>query len=383
MNPELARLIAGQVCLHACMTGMRMAGPLLALREGHTELAVGLLLAMFALSQVFLALPAGRYADRHGLKRPVGWSVLVGSAGAGLAVLWPIFPVLCLSALLTGAASGAAVIALQRHVGRRATGMTELKQVFSWLAIGPAISNFIGPFFAGLLIDFAGFRAAFFMLAMLPLLAWWWVRQVQELPVLVVDAEQPRRSAWDLLKLPMFRRMLWINWVMASCWDVHTFVVPLMGHEQNLSASAIGSILGGFAIAATLIRMSLPFIAARLQEWQVITSAMASTAVLLGVYPLLQTPLAMGVCSVLLGLSLGAVQPMVMSTLHQITPAERHGEALGLRLMGINISSVVMPMLFGAAGAVIGIGGVFWCVAVFVGAGTRSAYLLRVHKKNE
>ena len=28
------------------MTGMRMAGPLLALREGHTELAVGLLLAI-------------------------------------------------------------------------------------------------------------------------------------------------------------------------------------------------------------------------------------------------------------------------------------------------------------------------------------------------
>jgi dipeptide/tripeptide permease len=77
------------------------------------------------------------------------------------------------------------------------------------------------------------------------------------------------------------------------------------------------------------------------------------------------------------------VQPMVMSTLHQITPPSRHGEALGLRLMGINISSVVMPMLFGAAGAVIGIGGVFWCVAAFVGVGTRSAYLLRVHKKSE
>ena len=66
------------------MTGMRMAGPLLALREGHTELAVGMLLAMFALTQVFLALPAGRYADRHGLKRPVGWSVVLGSVGTGL-----------------------------------------------------------------------------------------------------------------------------------------------------------------------------------------------------------------------------------------------------------------------------------------------------------
>ena len=68
----------------------------------------------------------------------------------------------------------------------------------------------------------------------------------------------------------------------------------------------------------------------------------------------------MGLCSVLLGFALGSVQPMVMSLLHQITPEHRHGEALGLRLMAINASSVVMPMLFGTAGAVIGVAGVFW-----------------------
>ena len=378
MNPELARLIAGQICLHACMTGMRMAGPLLALREGHTELAVGMLLAMFARTQVFLALPAGRYADRHGLKRPVGWSVLVGSLGTGLAVLWPTFPMLCISALLTGGASGAAVIALQRHVGRRASGMTELKQAFSWLAIGPAISNFIGPFFAGLLIDHAGFRSAFFMLAMLPLLAWWWVRQVHELPALVVDPEQPRRSAWDLLKLPMFRRMLWINWVMASCWDVHTFVVPLMGHEQNLSASAIGSILGGFAIAAALIRVALPGLVHRVHEWQVISGSMVITGILLVAYPFGKGAWAMGACSVLLGFSLGVIQPMLMSMLHQITPHERHGEAIGLRLMAINASSVAMPMLFGVAGAFLGSAGVFWSVAAWVVVSTRTALRLKI-----
>jgi MFS family permease len=148
LNPALARLIAGHIFLHACMAGMRMAAPLLALRQGHSEAAVGVLLALFALTQVFLALPAGRYADRHGLKRPVGLSVLGACAGAALAVAFPVFPVLCLSALLTGGATGAASIALQRHVGRAAENSTQLKQVFSWLAIGPAVSNFLGPFAA-------------------------------------------------------------------------------------------------------------------------------------------------------------------------------------------------------------------------------------------
>jgi MFS family permease len=122
---------------------------------------------------------------------------------------------------------------------------------------------------------------------------------------------------------------------------------------------------------------------ARLKEWQVLTGAMLATSVFLGLYPFMNSALSMGCCSVLLGFSLGSVQPMVMSTLHQITPESRHGEAIGLRLMGINASSVLMPVVFGAAGAVIGVGGVFWCVSAMVGLGSRSAYLLRIGKKYE
>ena len=44
MNPALARLIAGHVCIHACMAGMRMAAPLLALQQGFSAAAVGVLL---------------------------------------------------------------------------------------------------------------------------------------------------------------------------------------------------------------------------------------------------------------------------------------------------------------------------------------------------
>ena len=52
-------------------------------------------------------------------------------------------------------------------------------------------------------------------------------------------------------------------------------------------------------------------------------------------------------------------------------------EAVGLRLMSVNASSVLMPMLFGAAGALAGIGPVFWVVGLVVGAGSRSAWYLR------
>ena len=377
LNRELARLIAVQVCIHACMAGIRMAAPLLALRQGYSPASVGVLLALFSLSSVFLSLPAGRFADRHSLKRPVAISVGFTVFGAGLAVAWPVFPVLCVSALFSGGATGSALIALQRHVGRMASNHTELKQVFSWLAMGPAISNFIGPFSAGLMIDHAGFRAAFALMALLPLASWLMVRKTPELPREMAAESPVSQRAWDLLREPKMRRLLLINWILSSCWDVHTFVLPVLGHERGFSASLIGTILGAFAVAATLVRVLMSLIASRVQEWAVVTGAMAATAILFGIYPLLDSPLLMGLCSVLLGFSLGSVQPMILSTLHQITPAHRHGEALGLRMMMINASSVVMPMLFGTAGALVGMAGVFWAVGATVAGGTRLAWGLK------
>lgn len=384
MNAALLRLIGAQISIHACMTGMRMATPLLALREGYSAAAVGFLLALFALTQVFLSLPAGRYADRHGLKRPLAWSVAAAMLGAGAAAAFPLYPVLCAAALLTGGASGAAIIALQRHVGRSAHDKTQLRKVFSWLAIGPAVSNFLGPFAAGLLIDYAGgqaasttgFRAAFVLLALLPLAAWLLSRTVQESPQDAAPAAAQQATAWDLFQNRGFRRLLLMNWALSSCWDVHTFVVPILGHERGLSASVIGSILGAFAIAAAAIRLLVPLLSERISEWQVVFTAMVLAALLFMLYPLMPGAWSMGACSVLLGLVLGSVQPMVMSMIHQITPPQRHGEALGLRMMAINGSSVVMPMLFGTLGAVVGVSALFWAVGAVVGGSARLPWLI-------
>lgn len=354
-----------------------MASPLKALQEGYSALAVGILMSLYALTQVFLSLPAGRFADRHGLKKPVAISVTAAALGAGLAVAFPVFPVLCLAALLTGGATGTTVIALQRHVGRAAAGPVQLKQAFSWLAIGPAFSNFLGPFVAGLVIDTAGFRAAFLVMALFPLVCWYWIRSAHEVPVSEEHRNKPRGRAWDLWREPMFRRLILVNWFLSSAWDVHTFVVPVLGHERGLSASVIGTILGLFAAAAAAIRVVLPMIAARVREWVLIVTAMVATSLIYAVYPFMHLALTMGICSVLLGFALGMVQPMVMSMLHQITPEHRHGEAVGMRMLVINASSVAMPLLFGSAGAVVGVSAVFWTVAATVGGGVRVALGLR------
>jgi hypothetical protein len=96
-----------------------------------------------------------------------------------------------------------------------------------------------------------------------------------------------------LLREPRMRRLLLVNWLLASCWDVHTFVVPVLGHERAFSAS-IGAILGAFAIAAAAVRVAMPLLAAHLREWVVVSWAMVITGLLFAIYPLMVSPWTMG-----------------------------------------------------------------------------------------
>jgi predicted MFS family arabinose efflux permease len=305
------------------------------------------------------------------------WAVVAAVAGCAMAAAWPVFPVLCASALLTGGAGGVASIAVQRHAARIVSDPAQLRKAFSWLAIGLALSNVLGPVVAGVVIDAAGYRAAFLAIATLPVLGWLSVRGARIRVAVPSAAAQGKSGAWDLWRDAGLRRLLIVTCLLSSCWDVHAFLVPVLGHERGYAASVIGSILGAFGIAAAAVRILTPLFASRLREWAILVAAMAATAILFGIYPLTHAPLAMGLCSVLLGLTLGSVQPMVMSLLHQLSPAHRYGEAVAMRVIVINASSVGIPMVSGVAGSLIGAAGVFWAAGLLVGAGAKLALGLR------
>ncbi|HEX6706003.1 MAG TPA: MFS transporter [Albitalea sp.] len=372
-RPLLA-LILGQIGLHSCMAGVRMAAPLQALKQGHSEWAIGVLMALFALAPIALALPAGRMADRHGYHRPLYLAVALSLAGGVTAALTSHYAAMCMAALLTGAGANVGLITIQRTAGHMAADGTERMRVFSWLGLAPALSNVVGPVTAGALIDLAGFRAAFAVLMLMPLAALVSARTVpvESRAAAMVAATGPR-SSWDLLRIASLRQLLLVNWLLSACWDVHSFVLPILGHERGLSASAIGAILGLFAASVAGVRFVIPLIAERLRESQVLVGAMLAVAAIFAVYPLVHSAWPMALCAALLGLALGSVQPMVMSTLHHITPRDRHGEAIALRSMALNLSSTVMPLLFGVAGAAIGAASLFWMMGAGVGAGSLQA----------
>jgi MFS family permease len=384
VGPVLWALIASQLGLHSAMAGLRMAAPLLALREGWSAMAVGVLMALFAVAPVLLALRVGRMADRHGYRRPFKFAVVLTLAGLGvaLAATWGEgtvqFAALCVAAALTGAGTNTGLIAIQRSAGHAAMDSVQRMRVFSWLGMAPSLSNVIGPVVAGFAIDAAGFRVAFAVLVLLPVASLAAARHVREPRRPAVDAPHGEGAAWGLLALPGLKRLMMVNLLLSACWDVHSFAVPVLGHERGFSASTIGLVLGSFTLAVTGIRLVIPLLAHRMREVVVLRSAMLGTGLVFAAYPFASSPWTMGALAVCLGVTLGSVQPVIMSGLHHLTPTARHGEAIALRSIVINLSSSVLPLVFGAAGAAVGVAVLFWGVGSATAAGSWPARRLRI-----
>jgi MFS family permease len=363
--------ILGQVCVHAAMAGMRMAAPFWALESGHGRAVAGFLVALFAMAQIVVCLPAGRFADRHGLRLPMAVSVLLAVPGIAVAAAWPGIAGFAIAALLSGGAVAIVTITVQRHVGRAVHSAADLRSAFAMVSIAPAIANSAGPALTGALIDIAGYQSAFGLLAIVPLLAWLLVRRATEAERQSGTQQQGGGSAWNLLAGGHMQRLIFLNTLMVATWEFHSFMVPILGHERQMSATAIGSVLGAFALGAMLVRIAVPKLLGRYNEATVITSALRLSGLLLLTYPFtLSTPTMLG-CSTVLGMALGAVQPSVLSMLHHITPAPRQGQALAVRLIFSSASSLAVPLVLGIAGGMFGASSVFWLVGTAVAAGSR------------
>jgi predicted MFS family arabinose efflux permease len=275
---------------------------------------------------------------------------------------------------LIGTGSMLAQITAQDLVGRAAAAH-ERTVAFSWLALGVSVASFTGPVTAGFVIDQFGHRAAFatfwlVTLALAALLARLW-------PVLPPAAGRrgtaDERPFFDLLRHREVRNVLIVTSLISMAWDLQTFMVPVHGSRVGLSAAQIGLVLGSFAVATFAIRAAMPWLARTYREWQVLTFTLTTAAVAFALMPLFDTLLPLAACAALLGLGLGAAQPNVMSLLHSRSPAGRVGEALGLRTTIMNGSHVVLPLVFGAAGSVIGPAAVFWLMAALLASGGYAA----------
>lgn len=365
MQGALFRVILLTTLSHAGFVGARITVSLSALQQGGSTLTVGVLMALFAVVPMLLAVHAGRFMDRTGVFRPLAWSSVLVAAGILIPFAVPGMAALFFASVVIGTSFMLQHLALNHAVGW--IGDPADRPVnFSWLALGYATSGTVGPLLAGFAIDLAGHRIAFLLLALPPLAAaalLLWRRP--QLPPVQASAgrENADHRIADLVRDPRLRGAFLYSSLIAAGWDLYTFAIPVYGSERGLSASTIGVVMSSFALATFVVRLFMPHVARRLSEWTVICTALVVSGVAYALLPLVaQVPLLIAI-SFLLGLGLGCSQPMIMSLLYSASPAGRQGEVVGVRTTLMNASHTFLPLLFGAAGAAIGVGPVFWAMS--------------------
>jgi MFS family permease len=365
-----AMLIALGIANHMVLAGSRVAVSLDALALGANAATVGGLLALFALLPMCFAIPAGRLADRIGVRGPMLAGSVGMACGAIVACVASGLAALFVTAVLAGVSFMAFQVAAQYATGEM-SGPANGTRNFGLLAVGYSTSSILGPLMAGFLIDHAGFRVAFGVMALLPLVP----IAVLAMDVLPLPGPHPKRSeharssAFEWIANRDLRRVFLINAMIALAWELHTLFVPIYGNAIGLSASRIGVILAAFATATFTIRLLMPLISARVPEHRVLTSALYLAALVYAAIPFSRNAPTLMLLSFCLGLGLGVGQPMVMALLHSLAPPGRMGEAAGVRMSLMNSMAVAVPLVFGAVGGSVGLAPVLWSVGVFLATG--------------
>ena len=355
---------------HVAFNGSRIAVSLYAINQQASPLTVGALVALYALLPALLSVSAGRWIDRIGLSQPM----LIGSVGVGAGTVLPfLFPglaTLYFTSIVVGVSFMLVNIAAYHAVGEMSAPEDRAVN-FSYVALGFSTSSFIAPLLAGIGIDQLGYRTTFLILALftvLPVLA----LAARLLPATKKHAAHARPARGDVLELlrdTNMRQLFIAMAILTVSWDIYAFAIPVHGTQIGLTASQIGIVMGAFAAATFAVRLAMPFIAHRVKPWSLLTASLLISGISFVLIPFTASVGVLMALMFLLGLGLGAPQPMVLTLLHEAAPDGRAGEALGLRTTLINTSQTVMPLVFGAVGIAVGMTPLFLAMAAALFAG--------------
>jgi len=356
-------LVLLTVLVHLSFAGCRVIISLTAIHHGATPFTVGVVMSLLTVVAMLLAVRWGRWVDRIGVRGPM----LAGAAAivAAMALAWamPRLETLFIASPLAGSgfflfhiAAGQAAAVIGRPQDR--------VRNFGLLALAYSTSGFLGPVLAGFAIDGIGHRDAMLALSVAALAS------VVALAALRVDtpdrppapAQQGERRIADFLRIPGFRLVFIVSGALSMTWDLFAFVIPIHGSQIGLSASTIGIVLGAFGAAVFVVRLVVPLLGPRLDEWRVLIAAMVLSGVTLLAFPLVEgVPLLMALAFVL-GIGLGGTQPLIMALLYEKAPEGRGAEVLSVRTWLINFSQTTAPLASGALGAALGMLPVFWAM---------------------
>ena len=342
--------------------GSRVAVSLYALELGANQFMVGIIVALYSLCPMFFSIVIGRISDRVSPHVPMIWGSVMMVVALLLPLALPGTATLCALALLVGLGHLVFSIPIEAAVGG-VGGPQHRARNYALITMGWSLANFVGPLITGIMIDTIGNQRVFWVLAVfaalpIPLLLWRSGLLPRSVKLPVGESEK-RRSIMDLWRIPALRTTFIAGGIIGSAQDLFQFYMPVYGHSIGLSASAIGAVLGMVALAAFVIRATIPFLVKKLSEATILKSAIFVAALAYLLLPFFANAYALALIAFLLGLGVGCAQPMLMSLLYVLAPAGRIAEAIGLYKTLRSVTHVVIPIFFGSVGTAFGFKAVF------------------------
>lgn len=352
--------------------GSKVVVTLFAIDLGAPQFAIGLMVATYSVFPMLLGLYAGKLTDRLGVRTPM----LGGTLGVTTAMLVPYFfhsvVALYVSAMLIGASWVFYNVCVQNLIGQLSDAGSRPRN-FSNYGLVMAGGSFCGPLLSGFSIDHFGHAQTYLYLAAVPFLAVlliFYSSAIRNVRTHGAGADEQATYSASLLKNVPLRRTMITSAIVLTGTDLFHFYMPIYGHAVGLSASAIGMVLGTFAVAAFVVRLVMPALVKRYTADTVLLWAIYVGCVSYVLIPFFDTVVLLACAAFVLGLGMGCSQPVSLMLIYDRAPPARSGEALGLRLTINNSMHIVVPTLFGTIGTVFGVAPVFFANAAILAAGS-------------
>ena len=317
------------------------------------------------LGAVVALLPVGILLDRFGRKPVlVGGPLLVATA-SGLTAVAPVFAVLLLAQFLTGLGSSAWTIARelaavdvvrQDQRGRMMSGFHGMHSV------GTAV----GPVFGGVVTDSLGFRAVFWVYALMSLIT-------LAVSIRIRETAQPRpRDPEPLLKIgrlsqvePYFRTTFVVitfnTFVAMMRGALITSLLPLyVGLQLGHSSTAVGTLFGIYGLVNVLMIAPTGVLSDKLgRKAVVVPSTFLATLVFIA-FPLITGIAELSVLIVLTGIATGLALGTMATYTYDVIPEHARARLQTLRRLFGEMGGITGPILGGIIADAASPGAAFW-----------------------
>lgn len=272
------------------MLGVGIANPVVPLYAATFQVSytlVGFAVGAFGLARVAFEIPAGIWADRLGRRPMLNFGLLMFTLSGFIAFLSSDIVVLSISRFIQGVGMGLYItpsLALLGDVapeGHRA-------RYFSIYFIYDYLGSAIGPATGGFVSEYAGFKSAFLLLAIISagalLLTY----------LMITEAKTTRRSSQPSEIRQLFRsardwRLMLVGCTAATSFflssGIQNTAMPLLGKYQGLTVADIGVILSIAAFVNSLAIVVGKSLIDRLGGGRLLLISFFLTAIVLALFP--------------------------------------------------------------------------------------------------